>query len=297
MEANYHEVQDTTRISRVSWAAVFGGTLIMLITLMLLSLLGIGIGIGSVNPLDESQPLKGLGTGALIWWVISNLIAVFTGAYAAAKLTNLSYRSSGIFHGILSWSLYTLISFMLMTTAIGGIVSGVGGAVSKSITAVGKGVSGIAPLAKEIDTDRIKRMIQDELSQNPENPGMGSRSGGEEFDIDLMAVVQQVFIQNGQINSNVDRQEVVNAVADNSTLSRPDAERAADVIIQQYRELQPQLQQLKLKAEETGQEVANTVSKAAIWAFIALVLGVLTAAFGGNLGKPTFRETTTTIVT
>jgi hypothetical protein len=45
------EIQET-RISRVSWAAVFGGTLIMLMTLMLLSLLGIGIGIGSINPME-----------------------------------------------------------------------------------------------------------------------------------------------------------------------------------------------------------------------------------------------------
>ncbi|HLP73512.1 MAG TPA: hypothetical protein VK155_11460 [Bacteroidales bacterium] len=283
-----------TKISRVSWAAVFGGTLIMLMTLMLLSLLGIGIGIGSINPMEEAQPLKGLGTGALIWWVISNIIAVFAGAYAAAKLTNLSYKSSGILHGILSWSLYTLISFTLMTSAIGGIISGIGGAVSKSLNVVGKGVSEAVPLAKQLDTDRINRKIQDALSQN-QVTGMGSQSEGKEFDIDLMAVVQDVFIENGKINSDVDREKVVQAVADNSSLSSQDANRAADVIIQEYQQMKPQLQQLKLKAEETGQQVAETVSKAAIWAFIALVLGALTAAFGGNLGKPTIRETAKTV--
>ncbi|HEX2921229.1 MAG TPA: hypothetical protein VHO50_08705 [Bacteroidales bacterium] len=292
---NYHEIHET-RISRVSWAAVFGGTLIMLITLMLLSLLGIGIGIGSINPLDEARPMEGVGTGALIWWVISNLLAVFTGAYTASKLTNLSYRSSGLLHGILSWSLFTIISFTLMTTAIGGIISGIGGTVSKSLSAVGKGVSEIAPLAKQVDTDRINRMIQDALSQNNENTGMGSSAEGQEFDLDMMAVVQEVFIQDGKINTNVDRQQVVNAVADNSSLSRQDAERAADVIIQQYQEMQPQLQQLKVKAQETGQEVADVVSKAAIWAFVALVLGVFTAAFGGSLGKPAVSETSRVVI-
>jgi hypothetical protein len=293
-ETTHLEQVQETRISRVSWAAVFGGTLIMLITLMLLSLLGIGIGIGSINPMEEGQPFRGLGTGALIWWVISNIIAVFTGAYAAAKLTNLSYRSSGVLHGILSWSLYTLLSFVFMTTAIGGIISGVGGVVSKSLNVVGKGVTEVAPLAKQMNTDKINRAIQDALSQ--ENPGMGSSSGGQEFNIDLVAVAQEAFIENGKITTNVDREKVVQAVADNSSLSEPDAQRAADVIIQQYQDMKPQLQQLKVKAEQTGQEVADTVSKAAIWAFIALVLGVLTAAFGGNLGKPTVRETTKTVV-
>ncbi len=54
------------KVSLVSWGAIFGGTLIMLITLMLLSLLGIGIGIGSIKPMEESNPLEGIGTSALI---------------------------------------------------------------------------------------------------------------------------------------------------------------------------------------------------------------------------------------
>lgn len=286
----YQEIQET-RISRISWAAVFGGTLIMLITLLLLSLLGFGIGIGSINPVEESQPLKGIGTGALIWWVISNLVAVFAGGYTAAKLTNLSYKSSGILHGILSWSLYTLISFILMTTAVGGIISGVGGAVSKSLSFVGKGVSEAAPLAKQLDTDRISKAIQNELSQNQDVQGMGSQGESQNFNIDLMAVAQDVFIKNGQFTADVNRDDVVKAVADNSSLSGPQAEKAADVIIQQYDQMKPQLQQLKVKAEQTGQQVANTVSKVSIWAFVALVLGAVTAAISGNIGKPTVRET------
>jgi hypothetical protein len=290
---HYTEVQET-RLSRVSWPAVFGGTLIMLITLMLLSLLGIGIGIGSINPLEESQPMQGLGTGALVWWVISNLLAVFAGAYTAARLTNLSYKFSGVMHGILTWSLYTLISFMLMTSAVGAIVSGVGGAVSKSLSAVGSGVSEISGLADQIDTERINRSIQEALTQ-PE--GMGSGAGGEEFDIDLMAVAREVFIKDGQISTNVEREEVEEAIARHSSLSERDAERAADAVIREYEQMQPQLQQLKLRAQETGQQVAETVSSAAIWAFVALLLGVITAAFAGYLGKPSVYETTRNIRT
>lgn len=286
---HYTEIQET-RVSRVSWAAVFGGTLIMLITLMLLSLLGIGIGIGSINPLEEAQPLQGIGTGALIWWVISNIIAVFTGAYTAAKLTNLSYKYSGVLHGILTWSLYTLISFMIMTSAIGAIISGVGGAVSKSLSAVGKGVSEATSLADQVDTDRINRLIQEAIA-----PDQGMGGGTQEFDINLMAVVEEVLIENGELNTNIEREEVQDAVAEHSSLSPADAERAANVIIQEYEQIKPKLQELKLKAEETGQQVAETVSSAAIWAFVALVLGVLTAAFGGSLGKPSVPETIRTV--
>ncbi|MFW6275327.1 MAG: hypothetical protein ACOC2M_01680, partial [bacterium] len=60
-ETHYYRDLRETSVSRVSWAAIFGGTLIMLITLMLLSLLGVGIGIASINFTEETQPLKGIG--------------------------------------------------------------------------------------------------------------------------------------------------------------------------------------------------------------------------------------------
>lgn len=284
---HYTEIRET-RVSRVSWAAIFGGTLIMLVTLMLLSLLGVGIGIGSINPMEESRPLQGIGTGALIWWVISNLIAVFVGAYAASKFTNLSYRYSGLLHGVLTWSLYTLISFVIMTSTVGAIISGVGGAVSKSLSAVGKGVSEVTSLADQVDTERINRLIQEAITQDP---GMGSGAEGQEFDIDLLGVVQDVFIEDGRINTEIEREKVEQAVARNSSLSPRDANRATEVIIQEYEQMKPRLQQLQQRVEMTSQQAAETISSAAIWAFVALLLGVITAAFGGYLGKPSVYET------
>jgi hypothetical protein len=254
----------------------------MLVTIMLLSLLGMGIGIGTIDPMEEARPLQGLGTGALIWWVISNLIAVFAGAYTAVKLTNVTYRFSGILHGILSWSLYTLISFFLMTTAIGGVISGVGSIVAGGFSAVGAGVTEMADLADEVDTERVNRLIQDALAEDQE---LGDPEG-REFDIDLVAVARDVFIENGEIVTDIEREELEQSIARHSTLSRQDAERAADVVIQEYEQLEQQLQELEMRARETAQEVTDAVSRAAIWSFVALMFGAAAAAFGGNVGKP-----------
>lgn len=54
-------------IKRISWAAIFGGALIALGIQLLLSLLGLGIGMGTIDPLQARSPMDGLGTGALIW--------------------------------------------------------------------------------------------------------------------------------------------------------------------------------------------------------------------------------------
>lgn len=269
--------------SRVSWPAIFAGTLVMLITLMLLSLLGVGIGLGAINPLEEAEPLRGLGTGTLIWWIVCNLIAIFAGAYITSQLTNYSYKLSGIYHGILTWSLYTLISFWIMTTAIGGIISGVGGVVSKSLSSMGQGISQLVSTTDQQDTDRVSKIIQSALDRDQE---LSIDTAGKKFDIDLAAVVQDVFIVNGEIQTEVERQEIEQSIARNSSLSQQDVQRATDVVVKEYERLKTQWQQVKQKAEVAAQKAADAASKAAIWSFVALLLGVITAAIGGSVGKP-----------
>lgn len=292
----YYKGIQETHIKRISWPAIFAGTVIMLITLTLLSLLGVGIGLGSINPAKEINPFEGIGTGSLIWWVISNLLAVFAGAFVAANLTNAPYKLTGIYHGILSWSLYALILFWLMTTAVGGIMTGAGGAITKGLSAMGGGVSEITAMAGQGDTDRIKEMIQDALVQD--QPAGAAK---KEFDIDVMAVVQDVFVTNGTINTNdIQRADVEKSIARNSTLSKQDVTRATDVMLAKFQEAKQKWQEIKPEVEQTAQKATDTASKAAIWGFVALLLGVITAAAGGRMGKPDFddikdRRTTTTV--
>lgn len=279
----YHKGSHETPVGRVSWPAIFAGTIIMLITLMLLSLLGVGIGLGAINPAEEANPMKGIGTGTLIWWVISNLVAVFAGAYVAAHLTNVKYNLSGALHGILSWSLYALISFWIMTTAVGGIISGTGGIVSKGLTSMGSGVSELARSVGQGDTDRIKQMIQEAIDQDKGQPG---DTAHKKFDIDVAAVAQDVFFKNGQFRTDVQRDEVERAVARHSTLSEQDVKHATDVILGKYEEARRQWQEAKPEVQQKAQEAAGVASKAAIWSFVALLLGVITAGIGGKTGEP-----------
>lgn len=284
-----HIDHSATHLKRVSWPAIFAGTIIMLVTLMMLSLLGMGIGLTSINPMEESEPLQGIGTGAIIWWVVSNLAAIFAGAYVAANLTTLSYKLTGAYHGVLTWALYTLISFWLMTTAVGGIIGGAGSILGKSFSAFGSGISELVSAAEEgqFNNERINQMIQQALQRDQQQAGDTA-----EFDIDVMAVVQDVFMENGELKADVSQQELEESVARNSTLAQQDVSRAADVIMKEYQRLEQQWQQLKQKAEEAAQQASDAVGKAAIWAFVALVLGLMAAAAGGMAGKPDVDEVT-----
>ena len=62
---------------RISWAAIFGGVILTVTVLLVLSLLGSGIGLSQVNVNAGTTPSAGsLGIGAGVWWIVSSCIAL-----------------------------------------------------------------------------------------------------------------------------------------------------------------------------------------------------------------------------
>lgn len=119
-----------TKVSRISWGAILAGTLTALAVVSMLNLLGLGIGFSTIDPMTENNPLKGLGTGTLIWLGLSNLVALFVGGMVAGRMSGYPSKSDGGLHGFLSWALYALVSFFLITSAVGSVVNGMSSAVS-----------------------------------------------------------------------------------------------------------------------------------------------------------------------
>lgn len=88
--------------------------------------MGWGIGLTSINPYTESVPFEGLGIATIIWWILSNLAALFIGGLVSARTAGLPSASDGGIHGFLSWGLYLLISAFVLTSIAGSAVSGMG---------------------------------------------------------------------------------------------------------------------------------------------------------------------------
>lgn len=118
------------KVSRISWGAILAGTLTALAVVFMLNLLGIGIGLTTIDPMTETDPFSGLGTGALIWMGLSNLVALFVGGLVAGRMSGLPSNSDGGLHGFLTWALFALISVYLITSTIGTMVNGMSSAVS-----------------------------------------------------------------------------------------------------------------------------------------------------------------------
>ena len=304
-------------LNNISWGAIIAGVVVSLVVMLVLNLLGIGIGLASINPVTEQAPFSGVGTGAIIWWVISNLIAIFAGGYTAARLSGVPIPVIGVFHGILSWCLYTLVSFWLLTTTVGSIVSGVGSVVSQTLSAAGSVVSGgqgssgqsgqsgqqSSSLNLSQITSEVKQILRqtDDPALQPgaiknkaenvaEDARQTLREGGNVSDQEISNVIQQVLYRGGNLVDEIDKQDVASVIAARTNMSEQAANNAADAVVRNFNEAKQQLQQFqaeaKQQAEETAAKTADAASSAAIWSFVALVLGAITAAASGKVGQP-----------
>lgn len=135
MRNQYIEIENSkNKFSRISWGAVLAGTLTALVVLFLLNLLGLGIGLTTIDPMTESNTLDGLGTATIIWWAVANVAALFVGGMVAGRMSGLPSNSDGGLHGFLAWGLYILLSIFLVTSTIGGIFNGLASATQSIFT-------------------------------------------------------------------------------------------------------------------------------------------------------------------
>lgn len=305
----------------VSWRAIFAGTLTVISIMVVLNLIGLAIGFGSIEPTEESNPLKGLGTGALIWWILSNLIALFGGAYVAARVGVSFSNKSGIIQGIMTWALYTIVSAWLLTTAIGSIISGVGNLVGGVLSSAGKVIEQqVGPVINDqlkdvdisleqarqefyslledtnkeaLDPDRLENRAENVAAETQERAEQAARQPGN-----ANAQIDQIFdnarSEFGDAFEALDRDALVNVVMERTNMSRAEAERTVDNYISQYERLRVRaerfLQNTKEQATKQAENVANAVADAALYLAIALILGVLVAAAGGYMGVASLRK-------
>ena len=166
-------------IKRISWSAIFAGVTVAVAIQLLLSLLGAGIGLGLIEPMTAGTPEAGnLGLGTGLWWLVSNLVALVAGGYTAAWLAGNTLRFDGMLHGIVTWGVTLLLTFYLLTTAIGGLIGGafgmVGGITSGAASAAGEGLRAAAPQVAAMTSVSPEQMLEQAKSYlQPANPRPG----------------------------------------------------------------------------------------------------------------------------
>lgn len=312
---------DKTPKKGISWRAILAGTVATLAFMLILNLIGLSLGLLSIEPTEENNPLSGLGTGAIIWWVISNLVVLFIGGFVAARLGVSFENISGVIQGIMTWALYALISAWLVTSVVGSIISGVGSAVGGVLSTTGEAVQEeLGPVIKEqfddleVSLDDAKEefysLLEDsgkeELdpeylesraersAQDARNEVTGKRNQSGRADIDIERIFNKSTNRFEQSFEAIDKQALINILVERTNMNENEARRSVENTIAEFEsageEFEEFLDETEEKAREKAESVAEAVGAASMYLAIALILGLLAAALGGFLGVKKMRE-------
>ncbi len=273
----------TAAFRRISWGAIFAGVVISLITHFLLTTLGVGIGLSTVDPTAAGgTPQAGQITlGASIWWALSGILAALAGGWVAARLAGMAIRSAGLLHGLVTWAATTLVVLYLLTTAatsivggafgaLGGVVSGLGQAAGQAATTAASAVTGATggPL------EQVQQQARELLATGSDDPQATAEA--------LTSALGRMLTTEGE-PSPADREAVINLLTQRTGMTRQEAEQRLQEWQNAYQQAAAQAEQTALQAAEATTDAVSTV---AISTFIALLLGAIAGAIGGWLGTP-----------
>ncbi len=268
-----------TALRRMSWGAALAGAAIALGLQLLLSLLGVGIGLSTVDPAAGDTPgatTFGVATG--IYYAIVTLLSLFVGGWVAGHLAGMPRRIDGLLHGVVTWSVAILLLLYVVTTTVGAVVSGTLGALSSTLQAAGQSVQAAAGAVadSEIGNDALSAIEQQArqlLGERQQGAG-GQDAGG---------LLQQVMaVAEGGV-SDQERQRLVDQLVQQTGITREEAEAQLQQLESQYQEALATAEQ---QAREAAQATAEAVSRGSFWSFVALLLGAAAAALGGWMGAP-----------
>lgn len=264
---------------RISWAAILGGVILVVAVQLLLTILGAGVGLGTVHTNAGTTPSAAtLGIGVGIWWVVTSCLALLAGGYVSAWLAGIEIGFDGVLHGLITWAVSTLASLVLLSSAVGGVVGGGASAMGSLTSSAASGVSEAArPIAQAagVTPDMIQGQARAYLEPTDPDPmTMDAASAQKATAADLATYL------GGGSDAATAKERIINIMAMQMKISHDDAAKRFDATEAKIKQAHDQAVQA---AKNAADESAAAASKTSFIAFSVLLLGLISAGIGGSL--------------
>jgi hypothetical protein len=123
---------------RVAWGAIFAGVVTALATWGLLYMLGVGIGLSTIDGADTRRTAEAVGMGASIWSLIAPIIGLFVGGMMVGRMVGPSPKGAGVLYGTIVWAVGTIVVLFLLWSGVTAML----GMASDALGGQGQGLSG-----------------------------------------------------------------------------------------------------------------------------------------------------------
>lgn len=213
-------------IPAIRWGAVIAGVAVGISVQLALTLLGIATGLSASDV--SSTEASALGQGAMVWAGVSMLIAAFVGGYVAARMTGLKRKADGVLHGVVTWSVTTLLFATLATSATGTMLGTMFSAVNpgrvvSSVTS-GNATAAASRMAESIRQQTGVNVSEENIRTLQQHIAAGRRDAAVQYMVSSMGMDQgkaATIVDQALIVSGSPRQASPRAQAQaNQTLDR-----------------------------------------------------------------------------
>lgn len=323
---------------RVSWGSVFGGVVTVLAVSVLLSLLSSSIGLFMFDPLAE-HPVSGIGTEIGIWTAVSLVVSMFAGGFVAGKLAGVDGMIHGFLVWATTLIVAAILGVMLMVgatklavNALGSVTSVAGSVISGAGSVAGSGISALSDQAdnlfgeidfnsdmqnsdapsnirqalaksgvKELQPEYLQGQLQ-AVKTDLRKSLKKAITNPENADQVIEGFMNRLQERADKITRNIDRNDLSKAIANNTDLSRAEADRAIDQYADMLNKAKADAKQLINNLQQTLQDAvqewkeikhdalvaADDATDAAAWSalisFFAILVGAVLSCAAGNYG-------------
>ena len=264
--------------ARISWGGIIAGLALVIALQMLLTLLGLGIGLSTVRPATGEAPdAAAISLGGGLWWVVTNWIALIAGGYVAARLAGSHHTEDGLLHGLVTWAAALVLGGLVlagavsqavntMGHAVGGIASGAGSLAGGAMAAEGpRGPRDGGPMV-----EARRMMDQARGLLRPQDPTKLS-------DEAAVAEVATGLTRMAADDQSVDQDRLAAVIAAKAEIT-PDEAKAR---LQQW---QGEVAAAKEKLRMAADQAVIAGRHIAFWGFVVVVVGAVAGCVGGCIG-------------
>ena len=336
--------RDSVVVRRISWGSVIAGVVTAIALSLLFTTLGTSLGLSMLQP-KADDVVNGADKAVLAWSVISVVISLACGGFIAGRLAGTDGTVHGFLSWATSLIVASVLGFMavggalnMAGSAVGSVASATGSAVSGIGSVAANAAGGTADMAKNLsdrlgfDTKLTAANADDNITEALRKSGVPElqpdylQSQLQAAGNDVASAVKDlavspdssdaIFDKLGQklkaridtVSQSINRDDVKTALAQNTSMTPEEADKAVDNFIktrdttvtqakQRLDELQGRLNEakvqyaeLKKEAIEKADQAASAGARLALWSFIALLIGAVVSAFAGLWGVNTHPE-------
>lgn len=161
-------------VRRVSWGAIFAGTVVAMALMVFFAVLGIAIGASAITPMRGGG--DGLGWGTGIYLIVTQILSLIVGGYTASRLAGVPRMTAAVLHGAAVWAVATILLVWAAVAGAGALFNAASTVLSATARGAGNVAQAVVPedvsfpdlpsLAAQVSIEDLPDPVQSALEEN-----------------------------------------------------------------------------------------------------------------------------------